>query len=116
MKSIKFTSLAAGLFVSFVFLTTVESVSQAKLARPISLAPAQDSPRIINAKMKGSKIIILGENFSPETVVLINGQAVKTIIDSESPTSIVVAKKIHKVTTMGVEVTLQTQNPTAGVS
>jgi hypothetical protein len=111
MKSIKYPSLAVGLLLSFVFLMTAQSVSQAKRALPLtsSLAQAQNPPKIINARMKGSKIIILGENFNHDTVVLINGRPVKTIVDSESPTSIVVAKKIHKATSMGAEVQLAVQ-------
>jgi hypothetical protein len=118
MKSIKYPSLAVGLLLSLVFLMTAQSVSQAKRALPLtsSLAPAQNSPRITNARMKGSKIIILGENFNYDTVVLINGQPVKTIVDSESPTSILVAKKIHKATPMGAEVQLAVQTSSGQTS
>jgi hypothetical protein len=116
MKSIKYPSLAVGLLLSFVFLMTAQSVSQAKRPLPSPLAQAQNEPRIINARMKGSKIIILGENFNHETVVLINGQSVKTIVDSESPTSILVAKKIHKATPMGAEVQLAVQTSSGQTS
>jgi hypothetical protein len=111
MKSIKLPSLAVCLLLSFIFLPTLQGVSHAKReATPgKSSAQSQTSPRIINAKMKGSKVIILGENFDGSTVVLINGQAVKTIVDAESPTSILVAKKIHKATPMGAEVQLAVQ-------
>lgn len=109
MKSMKFPSLAVCLLLSSVFLTAVEDVSNARRKATLvkSGAQSQTTPRITNAKMKGSKVIILGENFDSNTVVLINGQAVKTNIDSESPTSILVAKKIHKATPMGAEVQLE---------
>jgi hypothetical protein len=108
MKSMKVPSLAVCLVLGCVFLTTVQEVSTAsrKAIPGKASARSQTAPRITNAKMKGSKVIILGENFDSSTVVLINGQAVKTVIDSESPTSILVAKKIHKATPMGAEVQL----------
>ncbi len=116
MRSIKFIPLAVCLLLGSVFLPTIQGVSHAKLALLESAAQAQNAPKIFNAKMKGSKIIISGENFNPETVVLINGQPVKTIIDSESPTSVLVAKKIHKATPMGEEVQLAVQTSSGQTS
>jgi hypothetical protein len=109
MKSMKYASLAVGLLLSSIFMMTAQSISQAKGAAPLAEAFLQDQnpPKIIGARMKGSKVIILGENFTPGTVVLVNGQAVKTSADSESPSSMLVAKKINKVAQMGEEVNLE---------
>jgi hypothetical protein len=109
MKSMKYPSVAVCLLLGFVFVMTVQSVSQAKRALPpaTSLVQEQNPPKIINARIKGSKVIILGENFTPGTVVYVNGQAVKTNVDSDSPSSILVAKKVNKVAQMGEEVSLE---------
>lgn len=107
MKSMKYVSMAVCLLLGSVFILTVQSVSQAKRALPF--VQAQNPPRIISARIKGSKVIILGENFTPGTVVMVNGQAVKTSADSESPSSILVAKKINKVAQMGEEISLEVQ-------
>jgi hypothetical protein len=112
MKRFQFAMSAFCLGLAVMFLTTVSGVSKphpkAGFNEPV--AQTQSSPKIINARMKGSKIIILGENFTNDTVVLINGQEVRTVIDADSPTTILVAKKIHKVTPMGAEVQLQVQS------
>jgi hypothetical protein len=118
MKSMKYRSLAVCLLLGCALVITVQSVSQAKRALPIAISPAQqqDSPKIISARIKGSKIIIEGENFSPGTVVFVNGQAVKTNVDSESPSSILVAKKINKVAQMGEAVSLEVKTPSGQTS
>lgn len=109
MKPMKFSSLALCLLLGCGLVVAGPSLAQAKRALPIAASPAQEqnSPQIFNARLKGSKIIILGENFGPGTVVMINGQAVKTNVDSESPSTLLVAKKIHKVAPMGVEVKVE---------
>jgi len=109
MKSMKYVSIAVCLLLGSVFILTVQGVSQAKRALPFAASSAQDQnpPKIISARIKGSKVIILGENFTPGTVVMVNGQAVKTNADSESPSSILVAKKINKVAQMGEEINLE---------
>lgn len=105
MKSMKYVTLAVCLLFGSVFILTVQSVSQAKRALPF--VQDQNQPRIISARIKGSKVIILGENFTPGTVVMVNGQEVKTNADSESPSSILVAKKINKVAQMGEQINLE---------
>ena len=98
--------------LSLAVVMTVQGVSKPypKVCVNQPIAQTQSSPRIFNAKMKGSKILILGENFTNDTVVLINGQQVKTVMDSESPTTLLVAKKITKAAQMGAEVHLQVQS------
>src|SRR5690242_10255011 len=108
MKSMKYVSLAVCLLLGSILILTVQDVSQAKRALPSAeaLVQEQNPPKIISARIKGSKVIILGENFTPGTVVMVNGQAVKTNADSESPSSILVAKKINKVAQMGEQINL----------
>jgi hypothetical protein len=114
MKCMKLLSPAVFLFLGCLFFMTVQGAVEAKRAMPAASPTAQEqsSPKIFNARLKGSKIIITGENFGPGTVVLIDGQAVKTNVDSESPSTLLVAKKIHKVTQLGEEVRLEAR--TAG--
>jgi hypothetical protein len=109
MKSMKLSSLAVCLLLGCVCFMTVQSVAKTKPTPPsaASAVQEQNAPRIFNTKVKGSKILIQGENFGPGTVVLINGQAVKTNLDSESPTTLLVAKKITKVAEWGTEVTME---------
>ena len=109
MKSMKYPAVAVCLLLGSVFLLTAQSVSEAKRGLPAaaSLAQQQDSPKIINARVQGNKVIIQGENFDSGTVVMINGLTVKTNVDSQSPTSLLVAKKINKVAQMGEEVNLE---------
>jgi hypothetical protein len=109
MKSMKLSALAVGLLLGCLFFMTVQSFANAEpTLLPAALAAQeQNSPKIFNAKVKGGKILILGENFGPGTVVLINGREVKTNLDSESPTTMLVAKKITKVAEIGTEVNLE---------
>lgn len=109
MKSMKVSVLAVGLLLGCVFFMTVQSLAKAKPTPGLasSAAQGQNAPKVFNARVKGGKILVQGENFGPGTVVLINGREVKTNLDSESPTTLLVAKKITKVAEMGTEVNLE---------
>jgi hypothetical protein len=112
MKRFQFAMSAFYLVTAVVFLLTVRGVSKPnpKASGNQPTGQAQSPPKIVNARMKGSKILIQGENFTQDTVVLINGQAVRTVIDSESPGTLLIAKNIKKATPMGAEVHLQVQS------
>ena len=67
-------------------------------ARQTSASVVQDepAPQIFNARLSGKKLIVVGENFSPDSVIVVNGQAQKTKNDSENPSIILIAKKAGK--------------------
>lgn len=77
---------------------------------------AQDQPMIQNARVKGSKMIISGENFAVGTVIYLNGKAQKTISDEGSPSTLMRIKKIFKTVAPGDVASLQAQNPDAMMS
>ena len=76
----------------------------------------QDQPMIQNARVKGSKMIISGENFAAGTVVYLNGKAQKTISDEGSPSTLMRIKKIFKTVGPGDVASLQAQNPDSMMS
>jgi predicted secreted protein len=67
-------------------------------AQRVSASVLQDAPtpKIINARLNGKKLIIAGENFSAGDVIVVNGKAQKTKNDSENPTTMLIAKKAGK--------------------
>ena len=71
----------------------IESGAQKASASTVQDEPA---PRIFNARLSGKKLIVTGENFSNDSVIVVNGQAQKTKNDSENPTTMLIAKKAGK--------------------
>jgi hypothetical protein len=67
-------------------------------ARRVSASTVQDAPtpKIFNARLNGKKLIVTGENFGADDVIVVNGQAQKTKNDSENPTTMLIAKKAGK--------------------
>lgn len=67
-------------------------------AQKVSASAVQDEkkPQIFNARMSGKKLIVTGDNFSPDSVIVVNGVAQKTKNDSENPTTMLIAKKAGK--------------------
>ena len=67
-------------------------------AQKTSASTVQDepAPRIFNARLSGKKLILTGENFRQDSVIVVNGQAQKTKNDSENPTTMLIAKKAGK--------------------
>jgi hypothetical protein len=53
----------------------------------------ESTPRISSARIKGKKLIVTGENFTPGAYILINGQIEKTKANAEDPTGMLIAKK-----------------------
>lgn len=51
------------------------------------------APRIVNARVKGKKLILTGENFMQGAVILVDGEPQKTRNDEESPSTTLIAKK-----------------------
>ncbi|HEX8183335.1 MAG TPA: hypothetical protein VF747_01250, partial [Blastocatellia bacterium] len=57
---------------------------------------SEPGPKIIEAQLKGKKLIVMGENFAPGADIFINGEKQKTKNDSDNPTTMLIAKKAGK--------------------
>jgi uncharacterized delta-60 repeat protein len=67
-------------------------------------------PQILNASIKGKKLIVSGLNFDAGAVVLLNGAKQKTANDEASPTNVLIAKKAAKKIDPRQAVRLQVRN------
>ena len=68
------------------------------------------APKIFNARVKGKKLILTGENFSPGAVILINGEPQKTRNDEDSPSTTLIAKKAGNNIADNAAVSIQVQS------
>lgn len=75
-----------------------------------SAIQSDDSPKILNAKVKGKKLIVTGENFAPGAVILVNGEPQKTKNDADLPTTMLIAKKAGKKIPDNTAVSIQIQS------
>jgi hypothetical protein len=81
------------------------------IAGPVSVASNPGRPTIGAALVKGKKLFVTGANFEEGAVVLLNGEEQKTLIDTDNPTTRLVAKKAGNKIAPGQTVTLQVKNP-----
>lgn len=86
------------LVILFVLATGQIGFRIERGAQKASASTVQDepAPRIFNARMSGKKLILTGENFRPNSVIVVNGKEQKTKNDSENPTTMLIAKKAGK--------------------
>lgn len=77
---------------------------------------SEPSPKIMNARLSGKKLIITGENFSPGAVILVDGKPQKTKNDGDNPTSMLIAKKAGKKIASNQIASLTVKNPTGAAS
>ena len=66
-------------------------------------------PKITMASVAGKKLIVVGENFDPDAVILINGEKQKTRNDDQNPQTTLIGKKAGKKIRPGDR--LQVRNP-----
>ena len=66
-------------------------------------------PKITMASVVGRKLIVVGENFDPDAVILINGEEQKTRNDDQNPQTMLIGKKAGKKIKPGDR--LQVRNP-----
>jgi Galactose oxidase, central domain len=66
-------------------------------------------PKITMASVAGKKLIVVGENFDPDAVILINGEEQKTRNDDQNPGTTLIGKKAGKKIKPGDR--LQVRNP-----
>jgi len=75
-----------------------------------STIQSDNPPRIFNARVKGRKLILTGENFAEGAVVLVNGEPQKTRNDEESPSTTLIAKKAGNYIPDNAAVNIQVQS------
>jgi hypothetical protein len=74
-----------------------------------------DTPKIIDVKVKGKKLIVTGENFQSPSFVYLNGEKQKKSANDElSPTTVVIGLKAGKLIAPGQTVSIQVKNDTTG--
>jgi hypothetical protein len=88
-------------------LPSVSSSVHASILQP------QNAPRITDARVKGRKLILTGENFGDGAVILVNGEPQKTRNDEGSPSTILIAKKAGNNIPDGAAVNIQVQSANA---
>ena len=71
-------------------------------------------PKITMASVAGKKLIVVGENFYPDSVILINGEEQKTRNDDQNPQATLIGKKAGKKIKPGDR--LQVRNPDGPLS
>jgi hypothetical protein len=71
-------------------------------------------PKITMASVAGKKLIVVGENFNPDAVILINGEEQKTRNDDQNPGTRLIGKKAGKKIKPGDR--LQVRNPDGPLS
>lgn len=74
---------------------------------------SDEAPQVINARLKGKKLFVTGQNFAVGAVILVNGKPQKTNNDSSSPSTMLIAGKAGKKIANNAVVSLQVQS--AGV-
>jgi len=71
-------------------------------------------PKITMASVAGKKLIVAGENFNPDAVIMINGEEQKTRNDDQNPQPTLIGKKAGKKIRPGDR--LQVRNPDGTLS
>jgi hypothetical protein len=102
--------LTATLFI-FIFLLAAGVLHfNTQPAVAASAVQSDDSPKILNARVQGKKLIVTGENFAPGAVILVNGEPQKTKNDSDLPSTMLIAKKAGKKIPSNTAVSIQIQS------
>jgi len=68
------------------------------------------TPQIVNASISGKKLFVAGLNFDSGARIYLNEEKQKTKNDSESPSTLLIAKKAGKLIDKGQVVTLRVRN------
>jgi O-glycosyl hydrolase len=93
------------------FTLTLPSRSVTTISGAANAAGASRLPKITSASVKGKKLFVMGADFEDGAVVLVNGEQQKTLIDTDNPTTRLIAKKAGNKIAIGQTVTLQVKNP-----
>jgi acetyl esterase/lipase len=76
-----------------------------------SASPAPQTLKIIRVEVGKKRLLVYGEGFANNAVILLNGEAQNTINDAQNPGTILIAKKASKKIASGQTVMVQAQNP-----
>ncbi|HKP87595.1 MAG TPA: hypothetical protein VJZ26_15955 [Blastocatellia bacterium] len=85
-----------GLLVMATGQITFDLRAGAQTVKASTQIQADAAPKVMDARLKGKKLILTGENFDPGAVILINGEPQKTKTDSDNPGTRLIAKKAGK--------------------
>ena len=88
----------------------------AKLEMTGGAPPAEILPRISRATVSGKKLLVQGERFKPGALILLGGEEQKTANDTQSPSTLLIAKKAGKKVKPGNQVMIQVKNPDGAIS
>jgi hypothetical protein len=67
-------------------------------------------PKIASARLKGKKLILIGENFADGAMILVNGEPQGTRNDLENPSTTLIAKRAGNAIPSNTFVTIQVQS------
>ena len=79
-------------------------------------ALTRQEPRVTGARLKGKKLIVSGENFSGEALIVVDGVTFNTRSDSDNPSGVLIAKKAGKRIAPDKIVTINVMNNTGRMS
>jgi hypothetical protein len=102
--------LSATLFICLFLLAAGVLCFGGGPAVRASAIQSDDPPKILNAKVKGKKLIVTGQNFAPGAVILVDGEPQKTKNDPAFPTTMLIAKTAGKKIPNNTAVSLQIQS------
>ena len=102
--------LSATLFIFLLLLAAGGVCPGGGATVRASALQSDDSPKILNARVKGKKLIVTGQNFALGAVILVNGEPQKTKNDSDLPTTMLIAKKAGKKIPDNTAVSIQIQS------
>ena len=103
--------LTASLFICLVLLAAgVPHPTNDRAVWASTIQSDDSSPKILNARVKGKKLIVTGLNFAPGAVILVDGEPQKTKNDSDLPSTMLIAKKACKKIANNSVVSIQIQS------
>ena len=73
-------------------------------------------PNVTMASIAGKNLIVVGENFDPDAVILINGEEQQTKNDDQNPQTTLIGKKASTRIASGESAKLQVRNPNGALS
>jgi hypothetical protein len=76
----------------------------------VSTIQSDNAPKIFNARVKGKKLILTGENFAQGAVILVDGEPQKTRNDEDSPSTTLIAKRAGNSIPDNAAVSIQVQS------
>jgi hypothetical protein len=112
MNKFRVVSVVSILCLSLMAVTLTQTVfanrSYTSTAFPI-VQQESTAPKILSTRIKGTKLLLFGENFDASSMVTINGRLYTPKFDPQEPTLLTVKKGFKKVAA-GSVATVQVQN------